>query len=138
MRRHEISEMEIQKRTGKAKNAFPDAVVENYESIIPTLSLPDNKDCHVLAAAIKSNAQAIVTNNLADFPSTYLAQYGLHAKSADEFLSEVIDLNQSEALKAFRELVINRRNPDLDEFTILQILRKHGSTDTADYLHALI
>ncbi len=28
-----------------------------------------SKDCHVLAAAIKTNASIIVTNNLKDFPA---------------------------------------------------------------------
>jgi predicted nucleic acid-binding protein len=39
-----------------------------YESLIPSLSLPDKNDRHVLAAAIRCQASAIVTFNLKDFP----------------------------------------------------------------------
>ena len=40
------------------KNA-PDALVTEYESLIQSLNLPDEKDRHVLAAAIQGNAGVI-------------------------------------------------------------------------------
>lgn len=138
MRRKNVSEVEIKKRIGWANQAFPDAMVENYELLIEGLELPDPKDCHVLAAAIKTNANIIVTNNLKDFPKEYLSTYGLSAKSADDFLTETIDLNQKIAISSFRKLVLNRRNPDLDEFEVLDSLRRNGLNDTANYLHALL
>ncbi|MBC8757002.1 PIN domain-containing protein [Kordia sp. YSTF-M3] len=138
MKRKDISEAEIKKRTNFASLAFPDALVTNYESLIESLSLPDEKDCHVLAAAIKTNANVIVTHNLKDFPKPYLATFGLVAKSADDFIADIIDLNHSKAIEAFRKLVLNRRNPDLDEFEVLDNLRKNGLNNSADYLHSLI
>lgn len=138
MRRNGVAEVEIQKRVGLAIAAFCDALVENYDPLIGMLTLPDPKDRHVLAAAIKANANIIVTNNLKDFPEEYLATFGLAAKSADEFLADLIDLNQEVAIHAFRELVLNRRNPDLDEFQVLDAMRRNGLTDTANYLHALL
>ena len=113
-------------------------MVKNYGALIGGLTLPDPKDCHVLAAAIKANANLIVTNNLKDFPRDYLSQFGLRAKSADDFLADTIDLNPQTALEAFRRLVLNRRNPEMDEYAVLQALRNNGLKDTADYLHALI
>lgn len=138
MRRLGIPEHEIRNRTQRASLAFPEALVENYEMIIPNLTLPDEKDKHVLAAAIKSNAQIIVTNNLKDFPAEYLSNFGLSAKSADDFLADIVDLNQDKALAAFREMVVNRRNPNMDEFQVLDAMRKHRLTHTANYLHALL
>lgn len=138
MRRREISEEEIEKRIEKANLAFPDALVINYEPLIEYLDLPDEKDRHVLAAAIKTNANVIVTNNLKDFPAEILESYGLSAKSADDFLTDIIDLNHDTAVEAFRKLVLNRRNPDLDEYEVLDRLRKNGLTETANYLHSLL
>jgi len=63
LKRHGVDEQEIKKRITKANRAFPDAMVENYDVLIDTLELPDQKDRHVLAAAIKINANLIVTNN---------------------------------------------------------------------------
>lgn len=138
MKRKNISEEEISKRIERANLAFPDALVNNYEPLIKGLSLPDKKDCHVLAAAIKTNANVIVTNNLKDFPKEYLSTFGLSAMNADNFLTDIIDLNPDQAVKAFRKLVLNRRKPDLDEFQVLDIFRNNNLNDTANYLHSLI
>lgn len=136
MKRKGVTEQEANKRVEKANLAFPDALVTNYSGLISNLNLPDQKDCHVLAAAIKTNANVIITNNIKDFPEEYLASFGLTAKTADDFLTDIIDLNPDQAIKAFKELVLHRRNPDLDEFEVLDILRKRGLKDTADFLHS--
>jgi hypothetical protein len=69
--------------------------------------LPDVKDHHVLAAAIKTNANVIITNILKDFPEDYSVNTGLVAKSADDFIEDIIDLNHVKALEAFRKFVLN-------------------------------
>jgi Uma2 family endonuclease len=48
-----------------------DCIVEKYEYLIPTLTLPDPNDRHVLAAAIVGSADVIVTFNLKDFPESW-------------------------------------------------------------------
>ena len=136
MIRKGVSIEEATKRTERANTAFPDALVKNYSGLIDSLELPDPKDRHVLAAAIKTNANVIVTNNIKDFPKEYLTSFGLTAKTADDFSTDIIDLNPDQAVKAFKELVLNRRNPDLDEFQVLNILRNIGLKDTADFLHS--
>jgi predicted nucleic acid-binding protein len=133
-----VSESEALKRTRIVNDAFPDALVENYEPIIDSLKLPDINDNHVLAAAIKTNANLIVTNNLKHFPLDYLLSFGLSAKAADDFFTDIIDLNQETSIKAFRELVLNKKNPPLDEYQVLNIFRKNGLVDTANYIHTLI
>lgn len=138
MKRKEIPDEEIKKRISKAQRAFPDALVENYETLVDSLTLPDEKDRHVLAAAIKTNANVIVTNNIKDFPNDYLSSFGLTAKAADDFITDTIDLNNELAVEAFRALVLNRTNPNLDEFEILDRFRKNGLVATANYLHALL
>ncbi len=138
MERKGIPQNEIYKRVQKANLAFPDALVRNYEGLIPGLNLPDPDDCHVLAAAIKSNANVIVTNNLNDFPQDYLSSFGLNAKSADDFLTDIIDLNHDQAVEAFKEMVLQKKNPESDEYQVLNMLRRSGLNDTANYLHALL
>lgn len=138
MRRKKVNENDIKKRIAWANQAFPDAMVENYEVLIGGLALPDEKDRHVLAAAIKTNANIIVTNNLKDFPEDYLSTFGMSAKNADDFLTETIDLNPKIAVNSFRKLVMNRRNPDLNEYEVLNGLRRNGLKDAANYLHTLI
>jgi predicted nucleic acid-binding protein len=138
MKRKGVSDHEALKRSEKANLAFPDALVKNYEKLMDSLVLPDQKDRHVLAAAIKTNANIIVTNNLKDFPLEYLQSFGLSAKSADDFLTDIIDLNPKQAIKAFKEMVLYKKNPDLDEYQVLELLRNSGLNDTANYLHTLL
>ncbi len=138
LRRKGVSKEEAKKRVNKANAAFPDALVHNYAELIKNLTLPDEKDCHVLAAAIKTNADVIVTNNKKDFPEEYLQSFGIKAKTADDFLTDIIDLNSEQAVAAFKEMVLNKQNPDLDEYEVLEILRRNGLHDTANYLHALL
>ena len=138
MLRKGMEETRAEQRMAQANKAFPDALVKNYHSLIEKLTLPDEDDCHVLAAAIKANADIIVTNNLKDFPQTVLDTFGLKVKSADDFLTDIIDLNQDLALQAFKEMVWNRKNPAMDEYEVLESLRKIGLKDTANYLHTLL
>ncbi len=133
-----ISEEEANKRIEKANSAFPDALVRNYKGLIKYLDLPDEDDRHVLAVAIKANADMIVTNNLKDFPYEYLNTFNLSAKSADEFLTHLIDLNQMQAIVAFNDMVVNRKNPRVNQYEILNQLRNAGLIDTANYLQSLL
>ena len=96
------------------------------------------KDCHVLAAAIKTNAHVIVTNNIKDFPEAVLKDYGIKAKTADDFLTDLIDLNGETAIEAFKEMVLHKRNPAMDEYAVLSLLKRNGLKDTANYLHTLL
>jgi predicted nucleic acid-binding protein len=61
--------------------AVRDCLVTGYEPLIESLRLPDPDDRHVLAAAIKSSAQVIVTTNLRHFPEAELRRWNVEAKS---------------------------------------------------------
>lgn len=138
MLRKGITEIEAHRRTKIVNDAFPEALVENYEPLIESLSLPDLKDRHVLAAAIKVNANLIVTNNLKHFPKEYLANFGIAATDADDFLTDIIDLNYRTSIKAFKDMVTSKIRPPLDYYQVLEILRKNGLKNTADHLHSLL
>ncbi len=77
---------------------FPDCLVEGYEPIIDNLQLPDVDDRHVLAAAIRGQAEAIITFNLKDFPASILEPFGIQAIHPDEFLSDMYELKPSDAI----------------------------------------
>ena len=112
--------------------------MEGYDSIIETLYMPDFDDRHVLACAIHCKADQIVTNNLQDFPASYLKRFDISVLSADEFLADTIDLNPKLASNAFDELVRNRRNPNQDVFQVLAAMRRNDLRRSADFLHAQI
>jgi predicted nucleic acid-binding protein len=74
------------------KSHFEDAWVQNYAPIIPSCTNHE-KDRHVLAAAIKSNAELIVTFNLKDFPDASLEPWDIEALHPDDFLIDVFYVN---------------------------------------------
>jgi hypothetical protein len=59
-----------------------DALVTGYADLIPALELPDPNDRHVLAAAIRGQANVIVTMNLRDFPAEVLRPFGIDSLPA--------------------------------------------------------
>jgi hypothetical protein len=70
---------------------FPNACVRGYESIIPSLQLPDPNDRHVLAVAIHAKAKYIVSFNTTDFLQSALLPYQVEAILPDDFLMRVIE-----------------------------------------------
>ncbi|WP_247439674.1 hypothetical protein [Bradyrhizobium sp. 139] len=58
--------------------AFEDAIVTDFDNFLPVAAaLPDPGDHRVVAAAAKTQAAMIVTENLKDFPASVLSvEYG--------------------------------------------------------------
>lgn len=84
--RSDLKVEQLERTRGLMTQAVPDCLVENYESLIKGLTLPDPNDAHVLAAAIHASCDAIVTYNLKDFPEDYISQFNIEVLHPDEFL----------------------------------------------------
>lgn len=88
--------------TGELTRVFPEALVKGYKSLEDGL-LNQRKDRHVLAAAVRSSAQAIVTFNLRHFPASALGAYDIEAVHPDEFLVNQFHLDRSLVISKFTE-----------------------------------
>lgn len=97
-----------------------DAIVSDYESILSGLTLPDENDRHVLAAAIKGRLDVIVTYNLKDFPAEILMPYGIEAQHPDEFLTHLFDLDSGRVCHAIKRCRARLKMPPLgvDEYLL--------------------
>jgi len=91
--------------------AIPDANVESFEDLIPSINIPDKDDRHVVACAIRCNADLIVTFNVKDFPKKELSKYDIEIQKPDELISNLIDINLELACKAFNKMVKRLKNP---------------------------
>lgn len=89
---------------------FPEAIVIGHELLIPTLT-NDEKDRHVLAAAIKAGAQVIITNNLRHFPASALAAHNVEALTPDAFLCDVFDLYPETIAAILHQQAADMRQP---------------------------
>jgi len=134
MNRPDIKAEQLKRTEMLMNKTFGDACVTGYESIIDGLNLPDQDDRHVLAAAIRSNSEVIVTYNLVDFPSINLAEFDIEALHPDEFLSDLFDLNHALVLEAVRMQRSHLRNPSLTADQFLQSLLQLGLPKTVTEL----
>lgn len=83
---------------------FADAWVEGYEPLIDAMGNHE-KDRHVLAAAVKTGAQTIVTLNLRDFPLESLSPWHVQPQSPDAFLIDQYYLDSEVVMTKIREQV---------------------------------
>ena len=92
LNRYSIAVDVSQKRRQTMDREFPQGLVTDYQSLIDGLTLPDGDDRHVLAAAIKCGANAIITTNLKHFPATVLAPYNIVPVHQDDFVLDQLGL----------------------------------------------
>lgn len=90
-RGHADAEGKVQHLLAELRAQFPEAIVTGYGALIPTMTNHE-KDRHVLAAAVTSDAQAIITSNSIHFPASALGPYNIEALTPDQFLSDLFDL----------------------------------------------
>lgn len=126
------------KRFTSMREAFDDALVTGWEELQPGIHLPDEDDRHVVAAAIRGGADAIVTANLADFPATALAPLGLEAVHPDQFLLDQVDLSPPTLVRVIREQAAHTRKPPLTPQDLATQLGRAGVPGFADEILRLM
>lgn len=103
-----------------------DAIVFDYEPLIQILDLPDPDDRHVLAAAIKSKSDCIITFNEKDFPSEKLKPWGIEIIHPDDFLTHQFHLSQPTFLSAIKAVRMRLKKNNFTPSEYLDVLRKQG------------
>lgn len=111
-----------------------DANVTGYEPLIESIELPDPDDRHVVAAAIRCHADAIVTFNLADFPTPVLARHQLDVIHPDDFLCYQIDLAPGRCVAALRAQRQALRHPPYSAEQFLDTLLRQQLPQTVERL----
>ncbi|QOQ83811.1 PIN domain-containing protein [Comamonas thiooxydans] len=134
--RPDFTQEKLDKISSLMGQAVPDCLVTGYDALINGLTLPDQDDRHVLAAAIRCGAGVIVTMNLKDLPPAALSQYGVEAQHPDEFLFDLMDLDLAAVLNAASKHRASLKNPELTAQEYLDMLERQGLTQTCRKLAA--
>ena len=113
---------------------LPHGLVYGHESLIPTLSLPDPNDRHVLAVAIHAKAEYIVTFNLKHFPNTILQPYNIEAVSPDEIVVQIIQKKPNHLITTVRNHRLSLKRPPKSVDEYLATLEKQGLPKTVAFL----
>ena len=133
-KRKDLARVDLEKAKSLMDAAVEDCLVSNYQDLIPSLPLPDPKDQHVLAAAIRGRANVIVTFNGKDFPEATLHTYGMHSRHPDDFILDLFALAEELCMDAVQEDIQHYKDPPLTLEDYLKDLEAAGIPNTAAYL----
>ncbi len=86
---------------------FSEAWISGYESLIPQMT-NDEKDRHVMAAAVHSGSQIIVSFNLRHFRPEHLEAWGVSAVHPQSFLIEILRQEQTLVLTKLEQQAADR------------------------------
>ena len=132
--RRDLKRVQLE-RTRDLMNAHVrDCLVVGYESLIPSLTLPDPDDRHVLAAAIRAGADVIVTSNLKDFPPDVLKHYGIEVQHPDDFIAHLLDLAPNTVCAAAKRHRQSHKSPTQSVAEYLETLERTGLVQTVSKL----
>jgi predicted nucleic acid-binding protein len=134
--RPDISDEKASRLRELMNAAVRDCLVTGYESLMSGLELPDPDDRHVLAAAIKVNAQVIVTRNLKHFPKDRLASWGVKPKSPDDFVRDQIGIDRQAVWACVQQIVDARTRHPVTADDVLGELALSGMVGSVAALQA--
>jgi hypothetical protein len=90
--------------------SFPDAIVQGYEDLISTME-NHPKDRHVFAAAVKCEADYLVTLNLKHFPAEAVGKYAVKVVGPSAFLAQLWAIDGIGVRERLREQAAGIRIP---------------------------
>lgn len=116
------------------QKAVPGALVGGYEKLVDGLTLPDPDDRHVLAAAIRCGAAAIITSNLQDFPEGYLAEFEVEPIHPDDFVMDLASLEPQLVELTAKQQRESLNSPPLSAAEFVKVIEQTGLPQTAAFL----
>lgn len=103
---------------------------------VADLTLPDEDDRHVLAAAIASDAAILCTANIRDFPGAVTAPLHLRVEAPDILLSGLIDTHPQAMYRVHGTCVRSLRGAT--NASTIEALRRAGAVNTARRMRLLL
>jgi predicted nucleic acid-binding protein len=134
--RPDIEPEKLDRLRSLMNSAVRDCLVTGYEPLIEGLKLPDPKDRHVLAAAVKAGAQVIVTRNLKDFPAADLQPWDIDAKSPDDFVLDQVGIDGRTVAACVQQIADSRTHPPEEAGDVLSQLERDGLVEAVAALRA--
>ena len=111
------------------KNA-PDALVPGYESLIPSLSLRDKGDRHVVGCCNPRGGQIDRDQQSKDFPAESLQEFEIEAQTPDEFVMNLLNLTAEDVYEAAEAHRLSLKNSAKTVTKYLNTLESHGLVRT--------
>ncbi|HEY3559334.1 MAG TPA: PIN domain-containing protein [Kribbella sp.] len=107
-----VSEKAVDRRIAMMNGAFEDAMTEVPPQELQDQMQADAKDKHVLAGAVHSESQVLVTNNLKDFQPPSTGPHGMRVENVNQFLNRKLEEDPQRVQEGLQKMLDrNRREP---------------------------
>lgn len=136
--RPDLAPEKLARTRQRMNDSVRDCLVVGFEPLIDGLALPDPNDRHVLAAAIRSGAQAIITSDLRDFPAAALNAWDIEARHPDDFVVSQVGIASGAVVGAVMQQAAALKNPPCTPEDVLRALERNGLVQTVAELRILL
>lgn len=134
-KRNDLEEQRLNRTVDLMNKAFSDARITGYKPLISSIDLPDKDDRHVVAAAVRCNADVIITENVSDFPDDKVGPFDIEIQTPDLFIRNLIDLDLNACCRALdKQIRALKRQPKTRE-EMRDTLINVGLKDSATFLY---
>ncbi|GAB2661883.1 PIN domain-containing protein [Kribbella swartbergensis] len=133
-----LPEEAIERRLTQMNLAFPQAMVTGYEYLEAEMHA-DEKDKHVLAAAVHSRSAILVTENVKDFTAPTSGPHAIRVERTSRFLNHLLEDNPQRVIAAMREMISRtRREPNSMSALIDKLASRHDLRSFAQNLNSVV
>ncbi|WP_269362539.1 PIN domain-containing protein [Sulfitobacter sp. G21635-S1] len=130
----DIAKIKAAAKLKSMRVAFDDVCVEDFQDLESGLKGINEKDRHVLAAAIQTSAAAIVTDNLKHFPRDYCENFDVEPLSTDEFIANIITLHPVAAIQTIHLMRTRLKKPEMSPEWLIRSAEKEAMFETASLM----
>lgn len=117
----------IERRISSMETQYPEAMTEGVERFLS--AVPEDVeagDRHVVAAALAGKGDAVVTNDIDDFPVDALTALSIEVQSLDTFLLNQLTLDPDAVIEVFAEIEDDLHKPPMTVNDVLDALEQHA------------
>jgi hypothetical protein len=115
-----VTEQRIDRRIAAMNTYFPRAMTSGHDHLIPEMQA-DAKDKHVLAAAVHSRSDVLVTDNVRDFSPPSTGPYAMRVERVSQFLNRKLHEEPARVVATLQTMVDRNR---LDPRTMPALIDK--------------
>ncbi len=101
----ELSEADIDRRISMMNRAFPEAMTEAPPPDLQDQMRADPKDKHVLAGAVHSESDVLVTDNLKDFDAPSSGSHAMRVEGLNQFLNRKLEEDPERVQAALHDML---------------------------------
>ncbi len=132
--RDSLDERMLRKVSQLMDSEIRDCLVTGFEHLIDGLNLPSLRERHVLAAAIRCSADAVITKNADRFPQEILDIYAIETIHPDDFIYLQIDMEPARCCHVFNQQRTALKAPELNVDSFLNTLLQQELPQTVSKL----